>query len=93
MFDNNGVVLYMELASDCLKCGFWDSVGRKPTRDLIISMDTAPYHHGVQEQLSSRSKELGLELHISVIRFIVPNGIAGQAGTEMSFNVPPAGTK
>ena len=71
---------------------FWDIGNQKPSRELIISMDNAPYHHGVQEQLSVRSKEyigdLLRELKIPSIKISIPD-----SDLQMNFEVPPQGKK
>ena len=35
---------------------FYDWENDKPTRELILIMDNAPYHHGLQVQLNSLTK-------------------------------------
>lgn len=69
--------------------GFYDWAHQRPTRELIISADNAPYHHGVSIQLGSMSKEqircALLKADITTIAYYAKTGLATEASCHTPF--------
>ena len=76
---------------------FWDKQSNKPARYLHLFADNAPYHHGVQIQLNSKSKSeitsILRQLGIKSIRTSRPEPTATQpdAFIIQNFEVPTEG--